>query len=301
MGTNKGLKLRHGNQERVFRLEFVSNMTWSDGEFSKWRETVMLGGMSLPNIKEVEAKGKAISDALVRKMGDSDINHMIKEKERFMVNPRNYAMHKSRVIKERDDAVQDGDEEKTELLNKKLASLEERAEELDRARSSKISSIALINDKNRKRNIMRAEKGIREEIARKKREGEVDDPFTRRQTRPTRRKKEEVMEPEKITSQWLAEQAAKEKMEAEKGNVVDSKTEGKKKDNLDDDKKENKPAAPVDDLFNAHNFDITIDLDVSDKNATSNVSLKPVAEVKKSTGPKKSLNLADYKKKRGLI
>merc|ERR1712059_201535 len=110
------------------------------------------------------------------------------------------------------------------------------------------------------------------------REGEVDDPFTRRQTRPTGRKKE-----------------------AEKGNVVDSKTEGKKKDNLDDDKKENKPAAPVDDLFNAHNFDITIDLDVSDKNATSNVSLKPVAEVKKSTGPKKSLNLADYKKKRGLI
>merc|ERR1719470_532757 len=107
--------------------------------------------------------------AMVRKLGDKDINHMIKEKERFMVNPRNYAMYKSRLIKDRDNAVQAGDETLTEELNSKLAAIEERAEELDKARSSKISSIALINDKNRKRNIERAEMGIREEMARKKR------------------------------------------------------------------------------------------------------------------------------------
>jgi len=38
--TNKGLRLKHGLQERVFRLEFVSNSDFSDSEFNKWKETV---------------------------------------------------------------------------------------------------------------------------------------------------------------------------------------------------------------------------------------------------------------------
>ena len=64
-------------------------------------------------------------------------------------------------------------EEAVEKLTQKLNSLEERAEELDRQRSSKISSIALINDKNRKKNIERAEEGIRLEMERIKKEGVV--------------------------------------------------------------------------------------------------------------------------------
>lgn len=36
-------------------------------------------------------------------------------------------------------------------------------------------------------------------------------------------------------------------------------------------------------------------------NTPVNPNLKPVNPVRKDTGPKKSLNLADYKKKRGLI
>ena len=42
-----------------------------------------------------------------------------------------------------------------------------------RKRSQKISSIALINDKNRKKNIERAEEGIRLEMERIRREGTV--------------------------------------------------------------------------------------------------------------------------------
>ena len=53
---------------------------------------------------------------------------------------------------------------KVEKIDQKLAELEERAEELDRKRTSTISSIALINDRNRKNNIIRAEKGIKAEI-----------------------------------------------------------------------------------------------------------------------------------------
>ena len=44
--TNKGLKLRHGQQERVFRIEFVSNRGYTDSEFDKWRDTVLEAGMA---------------------------------------------------------------------------------------------------------------------------------------------------------------------------------------------------------------------------------------------------------------
>lgn len=34
--TNKGLKLKHGKEERVYRLEFVSNSDFIVNEFNKW-------------------------------------------------------------------------------------------------------------------------------------------------------------------------------------------------------------------------------------------------------------------------
>ena len=98
---------------------------------------------------------------------------MIREKERFMENPRNYAMYKSRLAKERDIAAAEGNQEEADRLTTRLAELEERAEHLDRARSEKISSIALINDRNRKRNIEKAEENIKQEIEKKKIEGEL--------------------------------------------------------------------------------------------------------------------------------
>jgi len=289
--TNKGLKLRHGQQERTFRMEFVSNNTFTDSEFDKWKETVMLAGMALPSTKELEGLEKRIARALVERLGDKDINNMIKEKERFMVNPRNYAMHKSRLARDRDNALQAGDTVVTEELNRKLEALEERAEELDRQRSSKISSIALINDKNRKRNIERAEQGIREEMARKLIEGEVHDPFTRRKTKPSMTKTKDS----EMTTERLLQLEEEKAQEPEK---LKEKEKEKEKLKEEEEKKENKP---LDDLFSAHNFDITIDLDVTSPNNAANVSLKPVVHAKASNGPKKSLNLADYKKKRGLI
>ena len=50
-----------------------------------------------------------------------------------------------------------------ERLDEKLAELEERAEDLDRQRTSSISAISLINDRNRKNNILRAERANKSE------------------------------------------------------------------------------------------------------------------------------------------
>lgn len=62
--------------------------------------------------------------------------------------------------------------------------MEERASELDKKRSSSISLISYINNRNRKQNVEIAEKAILEE-ARANRGVKVHDPFTRRSTQPT--------------------------------------------------------------------------------------------------------------------
>ena len=107
----------------------------------------------------------------------------------------------------------------------------------------------------------------------------VDDPFTRRSTRPKMfSQKEETVIP-----------IVKEReipIEIEDKPII----------------KEKAPAPRVDkmDLFDAHNFDINIDFNVPLTSNSLSIMPKPVANVKDSR-PRQILNLEDYKKKRGLI
>lgn len=126
----------------------------------------------------------------------------------------------------------------------------------------------------------------------------MSDPFTRRSTKP-RMNFKPGHEPEQEPQEQIAEPVE----------IPIEKTEAPA------------PQQPVqvtqDDLFSAHDFDITIDLEVP---LPSNylpyifmyfyvtitfflgapVSVTPKATAN-SIGPKRSLNLQDYKKKRGLI
>lgn len=158
--TNKGLKLRHGAQERIFRLEFVSNQEFTDSEFFKWKETCALQGISTPTFDEVEQKLKDIKEALVYEFKEEDIEKIVREKERFKQTPYNYAMKKAQLMRERDAANCRGDDETASRLNQELGELEERASELDKMRTATISSISYINDRNRKKNVEEAEKAI---------------------------------------------------------------------------------------------------------------------------------------------
>lgn len=182
--TNKGLKLRHGSQERVFRLEFISNQDFSDSEFQKWKEVCNATGTPLPTIDHVEQKSRAIRDTLCYEFKDTDVDQIISEKNRFRTRPTNYAMKKTMLMKERDAALLRGDDEIAKDLSSQIQELEDRANELDKRRSSSISLISYINDRNRKRNVEEAEKAIMEEIRATKGQ-KVDDPFTRRSTKPT--------------------------------------------------------------------------------------------------------------------
>ena len=202
--------------------------------------------------------------------------------------------------------------------------MEQRAEELDKRRTenTRISSISLINNRNRKNNVEKAELAIAEEIKRKEREGVESNPFTRRKCNP--RMVTKTGKPE-MTSEMLRELAeragrsekenkvdaaapaapAEKRKEAE--DTMDSATNGtakkKFKGGLGDAVGDGK-----EDLFDAHNFDIEIDVGATLPGgpvAPSSVGLssaRPASIAPKDTGPaKRSLNLSDYKKKRGLI
>ncbi|XP_066903278.1 RNA polymerase-associated protein RTF1 homolog [Halyomorpha halys] len=279
--TNKGLKLRHGNQERVFRLEFISNQEFTEPEFLKWKDTLSSSNIQLPTLDNVESKMKDIKEAMIYEFKEEDIEKIINEKARFKTNPYNYAMKKTELMKDRDMAQSKGDDEEVRKISQKLVELEERANELDKLRTSTISSISYINNRNRKRNVEEAEKAIMEEVKANKGK-KADDPFTRRSTKPrmTFSKEEEDLPPPPVVPERL-----------------DKKSQ-RNSDN--DNSQKDKSGVKTDDLFSAHDFDIKIDLEVPLQNAP--VSLTPkVVTMMKDTGPRRSLNLEDYKKKRGLI
>ncbi|XP_055621344.1 RNA polymerase-associated protein Rtf1 isoform X2 [Toxorhynchites rutilus septentrionalis] len=274
--TNKGFRLKHGSQERVFRLEFISNQDFTDSEYTKWLSVCEASGTPMPQVDMIEKKQRDIKEAISYEFNDSDIDKIIEEKNRFRAHPTNYAMKKTLLMKERDAAQLRGEDELARDLNTQIQELEERASSLDKKRSSSISLISYINDRNRKRNVEDAEKAIMEEI-RANRGVKIEDPFTRRQTQPRMSFKASEKRDEEPTIQMAAPPPPGQKKKP------DEKRASSSSDN---------------NLYSLHDFEIDLDVPLP---SSVNVLPKPVEKPVKESGPKRSLNLEDYKKKRGLI
>jgi len=110
------------------------------------------------------------------------LHQIIQEKQRFRKNPRNYAMTKSRLMRDKELAEQEGDMDRVSSLSQQLEAIEERAEELDKQRTKGLSAISYINERNRQRNVVRAEQALKEEMSGERKK---EDPFTRRKCQPT--------------------------------------------------------------------------------------------------------------------
>lgn len=298
--TNKGLKLRHGTQERVFRLEFISNQDFTEPEFDKWRSVCAGADVDLPTLDQVTRKQKDIKEAVFYEFKDEDVHKIIEEKNRFRKHPTNYAMKKTGLMRERDAAVLRGADEMAADLTLQIEELEERANELDKRRSSSIQLISYINDRNRKRNVEEAEKAIREEV-RASKGMRTDDPFTRRTTQPTM--KFQARDPQDELAPMIP--------------APPPPSRNKKPED-----EQRKMVGPADNnLYSLHDFEINLDLSLPSKIRLCvcaerqrlliafyfvvlvnpvNALPKPIAKVS-DTAPKRSLNLEAYKKKRGLI
>ncbi|XP_023286147.1 RNA polymerase-associated protein RTF1 homolog [Seriola lalandi dorsalis] len=292
--TNKGLQLRHGGDTRVFRLEFVSNQEFTESEFMKWKEAMMVAGMQVPTLDEITKKEQSIKEALNYKFNDKDIEDIVKEKDRFRKAPPNYAMKKTQLLKDKAMAEESGDGEKVKVIQDELNELEERAEALDRQRTKNISAISYINQRNRSWNIVESEKALVAEGQNSK--NQQMDPFTRRQCKPTM--VSNARDPS-VHAAILAHLNQK----YGSGSTPDPSSAEKNKLGQMNPKDKDVPKPTTDlseDLFKVHDFDVKIDLQVPNAEAKS-LSVSSNALPVKDGAPRRSLNLEDYKKRRGLI
>ncbi|KAL6105204.1 RNA polymerase-associated protein RTF1 homolog [Pungitius pungitius] len=294
--TNKGLQLRHGGDTRVFRLEFVSNQEFMENEFMKWKEAMIVAGMQVPTLDEITKKEQSIKEALNYKFNDKDIEDIVKEKDRFRKAPPNYAMKKTQLLKDKAMAEETGDSDKVKGIQVELNELEERAEALDRQRTKSISAISYINQRNRSWNIVESEKALVAEGQNAK--NQQMDPFTRRQCKPTM--VSNARDPS-VHAAILAH------LNQKYGSGSDAAPDAAGSDNNklgqlnSKDKDGPKPNTDLsEDLFKVHDFDVKIDLQVPNAEAKS-LSVSSNALPVKDGAPRRSLNLEDYKKRRGLI
>ncbi|KAJ8332465.1 hypothetical protein SKAU_G00426380 [Synaphobranchus kaupii] len=291
--TNKGLQLRHGNDTRVFRLEFVSNQEFTDNEFMKWKEAMIFAGMQVPTLDEITKKEQAIKEAVNYKFNDKDIEDIVKEKDRFRKAPPNYAMKKTQLLKEKAMAEESGEGERVKQIQDQLNELEERAEALDRQRTKNISAISYINQRNRSWNIVESEKALVAEGQNAK--NQQMDPFTRRQCKPTM--VSNARDPS-VHAAILAHLNQKYGSGSEPDSVLEKNIQGHLGQK---DKDATKTTSDLsEDLFKVHDFDVKIDLQVPNAEAKS-LSVSSNALPVKDGAPRRSLNLEDYKKRWGLI
>lgn len=161
--TNKIFKLKHGTLERNFRLEFISNSDFSDGDFVKWRDTCTLHGVKMPTVEQMESKIKDIKEALLFELTMEEVERIVNEKERFKNPPYEFAMKRVQLEKECEAARAASDSMRAGELQDELNEVEERAAKLDQFRTSTINSIKYINDRNRRKSVKEDEKDCKEQ------------------------------------------------------------------------------------------------------------------------------------------
>ncbi|VDN06335.1 unnamed protein product [Thelazia callipaeda] len=198
------------------------------------------------------------------------------------------------------EAEQYGNVEEVQVFQQQIDDLEARASELERRRSQSIRGISWINQRNRQ--------AIKEAILSGQIQIETanqDDPFTRKNAR---------MKP--VSGKDKIYQQTNENMDSVGGSAGDRfvrKTISQKE--LTSVGREGSSSGPVSDLFNAHNFDVDIDIAIpvaamtvtsisSSINSTeSNLrqSESGSSRAISNRGSSRPISLEDYKRRKGLI
>jgi len=295
--TNIGLRLRHGKQERVYRMAFMSNAEITENEYNAWKSSVLRAGLQLPTMDELNKKETLKKKHKHQQMNEADINHMVSQKAKFRKDPVNFALKKTELLKQKEMAESSGNLEGVATINKELEIIEERAEDLDKRRQENMKKITFINDRIKSHNLLK-EVACKAEFL--DRQQNVSDPFTRRRCAPVivsntkdGKQKQRIME------------AMDKRYGVANKDFIDSKKSGAAANGpTEEQKKKDKVLAK--DLFAAHDFDIKLDFPPMMPSSSDVPIIAAKASISNSTpnntAPRRTnLNLDDYKKRRGLI
>lgn len=333
--TNKGFKLKHGEDQRTYRLEFISNQAFTDEEFNRWKDVMNKHTLTLPTNREISVKSKQLESFVNYRFKEQDIDFIVAEKKKFTKDTEGLTSKKMNLLSRREAAEQQGDLEQVRDINLQINSIDTKAvDQIDR-RIGSFNKLAAINQRNREESNARVEDAMRKEYKRIQESGE-DDPFQRRKGFPVMLNggiKKKVVTAEKEVDDD-DEAAAAEKQKDKPKLVEPKKVEYedflapvvvKKNDesmitstsataifknmlpgtltplfnNHNENENRARKVRISDDLFDDHNFEINIDLAVP----ISTNQLQPVntGSLLNSGLSRRSLNLDEYKKKKGLI
>lgn len=71
------LYCRHGTNEKIFRLEFISNQEFTESEFIKWKELCHMNRIPLPTLEDLAEKVRDIKAALAYQYKEEDVEKVI--------------------------------------------------------------------------------------------------------------------------------------------------------------------------------------------------------------------------------
>lgn len=242
-------------------------------------------------------------------------------------------MKKSQLLKEKEFAELNGDNEKAIELGREIDRLEDEAKKRDKIRTQNIAAISFINERNRMRNIKEAERAIAE--AAKEAQNNKDDPFTRRKCTPTmihvfnKNKQQTSNDNSNLFNTTDSIQTESDPVIVESKDVLDSKNAAPKVNNSTSrstNKQSIESSEDANDMFSVHNFDIKIDFESLNfnmsnsnpstmssqasfsngflsglSNGNSNGFPNSRSNMNNSSTNRRSLNLDEYKRKKGLI
>ncbi|KAJ6253248.1 RNA polymerase-associated protein rtf1 [Anaeramoeba flamelloides] len=248
--TNKRLKVRIGKQESSLRICFVSNQTYSNEEFEKWKQQMKGDRKTLPTKYKLEKYRNKLESAKTHQYTENEINEMIKKKKDLGNVKRNYGVQILQLKYKQDREKTLGNKQKVKEIQKKIHKLEKKKDEQRSVlqSGSNLDLLEQINQRNYIKNIEEGDQILKKIRLNNENEDEDDlDAFKKIATVPRQISVVEI----DYKKEEEKERKKKEEMEKKK----------KQKQDLKRKRKLNKKTG-LNILEQAHDFELDLELDM---------------------------------------
>ncbi|KAI9144050.1 hypothetical protein BKA69DRAFT_1036404 [Paraphysoderma sedebokerense] len=148
----KALTISHGQAQRVFLMDIVSNSDFTMREFRRWKMTMETDKLRLPSKQAVLERKTIISRAINHVFTNEEITAMLQLKKSIQQVPKNIASTKADLLRLKSAAQAQGDLEEANRLNEEISKLDLVSEERKRKVNAKLEVWSKLNERNRKIN-----------------------------------------------------------------------------------------------------------------------------------------------------
>jgi RNA polymerase-associated protein RTF1 len=184
--TNRWVILRHGSNDRAFRITEISNSELTPKEFIQWQQAMTKDNRRGPLLRDVAAAEEQIARAENYRYTSEDVSKMVQEKNQSMGGlSHNLAGQKEILRRLIERAASEGDAGAVSQLQEQLAQVMVKLNrKLDKGGTQGV--LAAINKRNNQLNDAKLSRGASENVARAKSgapDESMNDPFSRRPTR----------------------------------------------------------------------------------------------------------------------